>query len=307
MSVPFRSISVFHSVARAASISKAAAELGVTPSAVSQQIHALEIHLGTTLLAKAGRRIKLTEAGERYFAMISEKVEQIVEATDLLRGYHALTILTVRATPTLATKWLLPRLSSFIDQNPQLEVRIDGTNEPTDFGREDVDVEIRHGEGNWPGLFVEGVARETFLPVCAPGYAAAKGLQIEEITQYRLIHSVKSQVQWDHWIASAGARKDRRWRRILFDRSHMAIDAAVAGMGIALESNLMMWRELRDGLLVCPVKDPPHVSLVSQWIVCPRDHMRHAKVRAFIAWVKKESEAWEAESEQAGKWHHESS
>lgn len=301
MSVPFRSISVFHSVARAASISKAAAELGVTPSAVSQQIHALEIHLGTTLLAKAGRRIKLTEAGERYFEMISEKVEQIVEATDLLRGYHAPAVLTVRATPSLATKWLLPRLSNFVDQNPQLEVRLDGTNEPTDFSREDVDIEIRHGEGNWPGLFVEGVAREDFLPVCAPGYAAAKGVRIEDIPQYRLIHSVKSQVQWDHWLTCAGAKRDRRWRRVLFDRSHMAIDAAVAGMGIALESNLMMWRELRDGTLVCPVTDPPPVSLISQWIVCPPGHLRHARVRAFIAWVKKESEAWVGESAQGSK------
>jgi LysR family transcriptional regulator, glycine cleavage system transcriptional activator len=294
MSVPFRSISVFHSVARAASISKAAAELGVTPSAVSQQIHALETHLGTALLAKAGRRIKLTEAGERYFEMISEKVEQIVDATDQLRGHHALTVLTVRATPTLATKWLLPRLPGFVDQNPQLEVRLDGTNEPTDFNREDVDIEIRHGEGNWPGLFVEGVAQEIFLPVCAPGYAAAKGVRIDEITQYRLIHSVKSQVQWANWLTSAGAKKDKRWQRVLFDRSHMAIDAAVAGMGIALESNLMMWRELRDGTLVCPIADPPPVSLISQWIVCPHDHLRHSKVRAFIAWLKKESEAWAA-------------
>ena len=296
MPVPFRSISVFHSVARAASISKAASELGVTPSAVSQQIHALEGHLGTTLLAKAGRRIKLTEAGERYFEMISEKVEQIVEATDLVRGYHALTVLTVRATPSLATKWLLPRLSEFVDQNPKLEVRLDGTNEPTDFTREDVDLEIRHGEGHWPGLFVEGVARENFLPVCSPSYAAANSIAIGDITQHRLIHSVKSQVQWDQWLSSAGVTRDRRWRRVLFDRSHMAIDAAAAGMGIALESNLMMWRELRDGTLVCAVADPPPVSLISQWIVCPHDHLRHSKVRAFIAWIKKESDAWAVET-----------
>ena len=240
------------------------------------------------------RGVLLTEAGERYFEMISEKVEQIVESTDLLRGYHALPVLTVRATPSLATKWLLPRLSGFVDQNPQLEVRLAGTNELTDFTREDVDIEIRHGEGNWPGLVVEGVAQESFLPVCAPAYAAAKSIAISDITRHRLIHSVKSQVQWDQWLASAGIRKDKRWRRVLFDRSHMAIDAAVAGMGIALESNLMMWRELRDGTLVCPVADPPPVTLVSQWLVCPRDHLRHAKVRAFIAWVKKESDAWAA-------------
>src|SRR5690349_17253636 len=125
MGVPLRAIGVFHAVARAASISRAASELGVTPSAVSQQIHALEILLGTTLLVKAGRRIKLTEAGERFFEMIAEEVEHIVEATERIRGYHAVTVLTVRATPTLATKWLLPRLSSFVDTHPHFEVRLD--------------------------------------------------------------------------------------------------------------------------------------------------------------------------------------
>lgn len=292
MTVPFRSISVFHAVARSASISKAALELGVTPSAVSQQIHVLEGFLGTALLTKAGRRIKLTEAGERYFAMISERVEQIVEATDQLRGHHAVTVLSVRATPSFATKFLLPRLQNFLTQHPQSEVRIDGTNEVTDFAHEDVDVEIRHGEGNWPGLHVDGIAREHFLPVCAPGYIEGNVLAAADITGHKLIHSVKSQVQWEGWLDAAGVKRDQRWRRLLFDRSHMAIDAAAAGMGIALESNLMMWRELRDGLLICPVENPPETSLITQWIVCPHDHLRHSKVRSFIAWLKTESEEW---------------
>jgi LysR family transcriptional regulator, glycine cleavage system transcriptional activator len=294
MTVPFRSISVFHAVARATSISKAAQELGVTPSAVSQQIHVLEGFLGTALLTKAGRRIKLTEAGERYFAMISEKMEQIVEATDQLRGHHAVTVLSVRATPSFATKFLLPRLQGFLTQHAQLEVRIDGTNEVTDFVHEDVDIEIRHGEGNWPGLYVEGIAREQFLPVCAPGYVVGNRMAIAEITSHKLIHSVKSQVQWEGWLDAAGVKRDQRWRRLLFDRSHMAIDAAAAGMGIALESNLMMWRELRDGLLLCPIENPPETFRTTQWIVCPHDHLRHSKVRSFIAWLKTECEEWSA-------------
>ncbi len=292
MTVPFRSISVFHAVAKSASISRAALELGVTPSAVSQQIHVLEGYLGTALLTKAGRRIKLTEAGERYFAMISERVEQIVEATDRLRGHHAVTVLSVRATPSFATKFLLPRLPDFLGQFPQLEVRIDGTSELTDFAHEDVDVEIRHGEGNWPGLHVEGIAREQFLPVCAPHHVEGNALALDAIPHHRLIHSVKSQVQWEGWLDAAGVKRDQRWRRLMFDRSHMAIDAAVAGMGIALESNLMMWRELRDGLLLCPIANPPEISLTTQWIVCPHDHLRHSKVKNFIAWLKAECEQW---------------
>ena len=297
MKAPLRSISVFHAVSRSTSISKAAEELGVTPSAVSQQIRVLEEYLGTTLLTKAGRRIKLTEAGERYFEMISEKVEQIGEATERLRGHHAVAALRVRATPTFSTKWLLPRLPRFLEQNPQLEVRLDGTNEPTDFRREDVDIEIRHGQGNWPGLFVEGIARESFIPVCAPGLLQSLPIPIETIVQNRLIHSVKSQVQWESWLTSAGVMHGSRWRRVLFDRSHMAIDAAASGMGIALESTFMMCRELQEGRLVCPIADPPEVVRTTQWMVCPHDHLRHSKVRAFNEWIKAERDIWQNQME----------
>lgn len=293
MSLPLRAIVVFHAVARSGSLSKAAAELYVTPSAVSQQIQALEVHLGTTLLTKAGRGIVLTEAGERYFEMIGNQVEHISEATQRIRGFRSRSILTVRATPTLASKWLLPRMRGFLDANPDIELRLNGTTENTDFARETVDVEIRHGEGRWPGIFVEGLAEEAFLPVCAPSYCAAASIDAAEVARHRLIHSVKSQVQWPQWFSLAGAQPSVEWRRILFDRSHMAIDAAADGFGLALESTLMMWRELRDGTLVCPVRNPPRVSLTTQWIVCPFDHLHKQKVRLFLEWLRAERTAWQ--------------
>ncbi|MDQ0474888.1 LysR substrate-binding domain-containing protein [Labrys wisconsinensis] len=293
MYLPLRAISVFHAVARAGSVSKAAADLSVTPSAVSQQIQSLEVHLGTSLIAKVGRGVVLTEAGERYFAMIDEEIEHIGEATQRIRGFRSITVLTVRATPTLSSKWLLPRLKSFLDAYPDIEVRLDGTNEPTDFSREAVDVEIRHGEGRWPGVFIEGLAEERFLPVSSPSHCAAGSLTPAEIPRHRLIHSVKSQVQWTHWFSLTGVTPATQWRRVLFDRSHMAIDAAADGIGLALESTLMMWRELQEGRLVCPVRDPPRISVTTQWIVCPFDQLRQRKVRLFLDWLRAEREAWQ--------------
>ena len=202
MHLPLRAITVFHTAARAGSVSLAAQELGVTPSAVSQQIASLEVHLGTALMVKSGRHVVLTEAGERYFEMIAENVDRIADATENVRGYLSSRALIVRATPSLSTKWLLPRLSRFLDANPNLDVRIDATNEPTDFSREGVDIEIRHGEGNWPGLFVEGLAEERFLPVCAPTLCAPGTLEPSDLPAYRLIHSVKSQMQWGGWFAA---------------------------------------------------------------------------------------------------------
>lgn len=288
MQLPLRAIYVFHAVAKAGSISKAAAELSVTPSAVSQQIQQLEVQLGTSLMVKAGRQIALTETGERYFASIGEQIDQIATATETIRGFRSVMTLNVRATPTLSHKWLLPRLGSLIDAHPDMEVRLDGTNEPTDFDRESVDVELRHGDGAWPGLYVEGFAEEQFLPVCAPSYAAAGSLAATDLFGYRLIHSVKAQAQWTRWFALAGLGAAGRWKKVSFDRSHMAIDAAVGGLGIALESTLMMARELTSGALVLPVRDPPKISLTTQWIVCPHAHLRKRKVRLFLDWLERE-------------------
>ncbi len=294
MPIPIRAISVFHAAARAGSISRAASELGVTPSAVSQQIHALEAHIGTALMAKAGRGVVLTEAGERYFARIGEEFERIAQATQEVRGVRSVTTLVVRATPTLSSKWLLPRLRAFLDAHPNLQLRLDATTEMTEFGRESVDVEIRHGDGRYPGLFVEGLAEERFVPVCAPALHPPGTLAARDLPQVRLIHSVKSQMQWPRWFALAGVEPAPGWRRVLFDRSHMAIDAAVDGVGVALESDLMMWRELAEGRLACPVREPPCVALTTQWIVCPHDHLRREKVRRFLAWVGAERNAWRA-------------
>ncbi len=293
MTLPLRAIVVFDVVARCRSLSKAAAELFVTPSAVSQQIHSLEVHLGTTLLTKAGRGVVLTEAGERYFEMIADDVQRITDATQRIRGFRSRSVLTVRTTPTLGNKWLLPRLRSFLDANPDVELRLNGTTEPTDFSREAVDLEIRHGEGRWPGMFVEGLAEEAFLPVCSPSYAGSSTMAASDLPGHRLIHSVKAQVQWSQWFALAGAKPEVEWRRLLFDRSHMAIDAAADGLGVALESTLMMWRELRDGSLICPVAHPPRVTLTTQWIVCPFDHLHRAKVRLFLDWLRAERTIWQ--------------
>lgn len=292
MQLPWRAISVFHAVARCGSISRAAADLHVTPSAVSQQIHSLEAQLGTALVVKVGRNVALTEAGERYFQAIGREVDRVADATEWVRGFRSVTSLVVRASPTFSAKWLLPRLPGFLDAYPHIEVRLDGTTEATTFGRENVDLEIRHGQGDWPGLFVEPLAAEHFFPLCSPLLAAPGSLRAKDLPSFRLIQSVKSQVQWPDWFGMAMDGPPERWRRVLFDRSHMAIDFAAEGGGIALESNLMAWREIADGRLVCPVRDPPVVTLSTQWIVCPHDHLKRGKNLALLEWIREERNAW---------------
>ena len=99
-------------------------------------------------------------------------------------------------------------------------------------------------------------------------------------------------MQWGRWFVAAGVTATPTWRRVMFDRSHMAIDAAISGIGIALESDLMLWRELRDGILVCPVRESPPASRVPQWLVCPHDRLRRRQLRAFLDWVRAERHSW---------------
>lgn len=290
--IPFRAISVFYHVATLNSVAAAAEHLGVTPSAVTQQLRALEQQIGTSLVTKVGRKIRLTEAGERYFEMIAEQVEGIIASTRLIQGAKTATLLTIRATPTIATKWLLPRLPAFLEANPDIDIRLDGTNEPTDFARDLVDVEIRHGTGKWTGLHMEPLVEECFLPVCAPSLAAAGSLGVDDLSRFRLIHSVKAQVQWNTLFLKAGLADHGVMKRLYFDRSHMAVDAAVLGLGVALESTLMMERELQSGQLVVPLRDVPDMRVTTQWLVCPHANLRRGRVRRFLGWVREQALAW---------------
>ena len=290
---PFRAIAVFYQVATLHSVRAAAQALNVTPSAVSQQLRTLEEQLGTTLTTTRNRKLHLTEAGERYFELISDNIAGIEAATALIRGTPQSTTLTIRATPTIATKWLLPRIKGFLDENPSIDLRLDGTNEPTDFARDHVDLEIRHGIGRWPGLHVQPLATEHFLPVCSPDFAAAASLTANDITGLRQIRSVKAQIQWPDWFTAQGLTPPKAPRRLSFDRSHMAIDAAVQGLGIALESTLMMDDELRAGRLVIPVSNTPKMPITTQWLVCPPSHLNRRRIRKFLGWISQEARNWE--------------
>jgi DNA-binding transcriptional LysR family regulator len=295
--IPFRSIAVFFHVARLQSVVAAAEHLNVTSSAVSQQLRSLEEHIGTTLVVKSGRALRLTEAGEHYFDLISEDIEHIIKVTDQIKGIKTPARLTIRATPTISTKWLLPRLGEFLSSHPDLEVRLNGSNEPTDFSRESVDIEIRHGTGRWPGLYVHPLTTEHFVPVCSPSLAESASLEPKDFSNYRLIHSVKAQIQWPHWFSKIGYKGEVFSGSLHFDRSHMSVEAASLGLGIALESNLMMDKELKDGKLILPSKVIPKIPICTQWIVCPNHSLRLPHVRHFVEWMQETANQWQQQAD----------
>ncbi|WP_342453170.1 LysR substrate-binding domain-containing protein [Jiella mangrovi] len=213
-----------------------------------------------------------------------------------MRGIRKPTTIAIRATPTIATKWLLPRLGDFLAREPGTEVHLDGSNEPVDFTRDAVDLEIRHGTGGWPGLHVEPLTSERFLPVCSPSLAGPGTLSFEDFVRFRLIQSVKAQIQWATGFDAVGIAEPRIAARLSFDRSHMAIEAASLGLGIALESELMMESELRSGRLVVPVSRTPELRMSTQWLVCPRSNLRKRRVVRLLEWLREKAIEWQENS-----------
>jgi|TARA_R110002012_G_C11671366_1_gene613120 DNA-binding transcriptional LysR family regulator len=276
----------FHATARTGSMLQASETIGVTPSAISQQIQILEHHVGTRLFSREGRSVVLTEAGSLYFDMIHDEVERIESATEHLRGHNSISVLNVRISPSFATQCVIPRITEFLDSYPNIELRLNATNEPPDYSREKIDLEVRHGEGSWTGIHSEKIIDEKMIPLCSPYLIKSKSISINEVENYPLIYSVKNVTQWNKWFEISGVSIKNPIKRVLFDRAYMSIETAVKGGGIALESHIIAAKEISEGSLICPFKESPEIWQSSLWIVCPQSHLRRHKVQSFIMWLK---------------------
>lgn len=249
-----RAIQIFEAAARLNSFLRAADELRVTPSAISHQIRALERELGILLFHRVNRSIMLTDIGRRYSEEIAEALGQIEAATRNLSRHGKSDILTVHAVPSLATQWLMPRLSRFGTLNPEIDVRLNASGEPADLRDGTIDFSICYGSIlPSAGVQIEPFPEETIVALCAPslmqGPLALK--TPDDLRHHVLIHSEVNLYRWQDWARDHGITLDLK-RGPRFDRSFMAISTAVDGLGVCLESRLLVERELANGHLVMP-------------------------------------------------------
>jgi LysR family transcriptional regulator, glycine cleavage system transcriptional activator len=161
-------LKAFEAAARSESFTRAAEELSVTQAAVSQQVKALETELGLTLFNRERQRLAITEAGREYLAVVRDALDRIALGTDHLVRRQSAGILTVSTSPDFAAKWLVHRLGRFAEVHPEIDLRVSASLHHVDLAREQVDLAIRHGEGNWPGLDVVRLCSERLFPVCSP-------------------------------------------------------------------------------------------------------------------------------------------
>ena len=227
----------FEAAARHLSFTLAAAELNVTQTAISHQIRRLEDQLGIRLFERRNRGLALTREAQGYLPSVRAAFEDLRQATARLQRPGRDELLVVSTTASLAAKWLVSRMAAFQDAHPGIEVRITTSAHLVDFRREQVDMAVRYGRGNWPGLRAHWLMAEDIFPVCSPALLhAEKPLRRpEDLAHHTLLHATVSREDWQLWLTAAGLPTSLATRRGLsFDQSFMAIQAAMDGLGVAL-------------------------------------------------------------------------
>jgi LysR family transcriptional regulator, glycine cleavage system transcriptional activator len=281
---PLNALRAFEASARLGSMQRAAHELSVTPSAVSQQVQNLEQWVGFPLLERRARQAQANAEGRAYLAAVSAAFDQIAAATGELSAGRVPRSICITCTPGFAVQWLVPRLQQFQDRHPDIDVRIDASTRLLDLKVEQVDLAVRHGTGRYPGLVSEKLLDDDLVPVASPRLLIGKGRvkKPSDLLQHRLLH-IETRDDWRLWFAGQGIEID--WKRgpLLIDTA-IGVQAAVAGKGIALVRRSLIGDELATGRLVAPLPQGLPKGVAYHLVYLP-ENMAQPAVGAFRAWL----------------------
>jgi len=278
----------FEAAARLGSFKAAAAELSVTPTAVSHQIRTLEEQLEIPLFIRLTRAVVLTESGERLSRAVHQAFQQMMLALEDVAATE--TVLTVNTTPAFAALWLVPRLRRFEERHPRFRLQLVTSTVPTDLERDRlVDVAVRYGTGPYPGLRADALAHESFGAYATPDYVQ----RLERWEDAELIETAWQQpgfedVSWDAWLAAARLPRPARPRSRRFEQEHHVVQAGLASQGLVLASSLLVGDLVGRGWL-----EPyhPDVRLAGRRYTALSLPSRAAlrKVSHFLEWLGEEA------------------
>ena len=297
--MPFRhlpslgALRVFEAAGRHLSFTDAAAELAVTTSAVSRQIRALEEELGRRLFERRPRGLALTAAGAIYLAEVADALRRLDQASGVLRGAGPQRMLRLSVLASFAGNWLVPRLPAFERAHPGIDVALEATTRYADFARDPVDVAIRFGTGPWEKLDAEPLFPLTFYAVASPERVAGDPplRTPADLARHTWLEEVHIPTAWRLWLAAAGVPGLEPQRRLTYDHAQLMLDAAMAGQGVALTSDVLAERALREGRLV-RLFDVRAASPWTYHLVTRPEDREVPHVRAFREWIVGEMRAW---------------
>jgi LysR family glycine cleavage system transcriptional activator len=286
---PLNNLKVFEAAARHESFTRAAEELCITQGAVSQQVRGLEDGLGIKLFNRERQRLVITEAGRDYLLVVRDALDRIAVGTERLLQRQNAGVLTVSTSPDFAAKWLVHRLGHFAEAHSGIDLRVSATLHHVDFAREEVDLAVRHGDGNWPGLDTVQLSVEQLFAVCSPKLLSGRrGIgKPADILKLPLIH-LDSRADWTRWLRAAGIDEGEATHGPVLNRASMVIDAAINGQGVALARTTLAAWDLINGRLVRPFTDTLPLGK-TYWIVCPKATSNLPKIVTFREWLLAEA------------------
>lgn len=292
---PLNALRTFEAAARHLNFSHAADELNVTPSAVSHQVKDLEEHLGVTLFHRLHRKLSLTAAGSLILPGIRSGFSAFEQALEGLETRYGSNALTVSVPPSVAMKWLVPRLGAFKRDYPEIDVRLSSDIELPRFSRGDVDIAIHYGYGDYDGLVAERLASNYVAPMCSP--LLLRGTQpLEEpadLRHFTLLHDTgpseadDATYDWDRWLHDHGVDGVDASLGLRFGASADVLNAAVAGAGVAIGKTALAIDDLKAGRLVC-LFDSVVPEDMAYYAVYREEALDHSKVKTFRDWLFRE-------------------
>lgn len=289
---PLTALRAFDAAARHMSFAKAAAELNVTPAALSFQIKSLEDHLGAALFRRMNRAVELTDAGRALAPDAKAAFEQLTAGWRAARRTQDHQSLTVTAGPSFTAKWLAPRLYEFAQSHPEIELRFSAALRMMDFARDDIDVAIRFGFGPDPNLYSLSLAEEWVVPVMTPELAARyptpQSLSDAVLIVDNSIDFISPPIDWAAWFdamdvdVTAGNGPQ-------FSQADHAVDAALAGVGVVLGRRALIIKDLAEGRLVAPYPYPLRTGARFRFL-CREGAETRPQIAAFRDWILREIE-----------------
>lgn len=292
---PLSAVRVFEAAARHLNFTRAAEELAMTQAAVSYQIRMIEDRLGTSLFVRSGRRVSLSPAGQRLAPRVSAAFDMLDEAFGKVREVES-GVLTISAAPGIAASWLGPRLARFQISKPDIAIRLLATGSLADFSHDEVDVGVRIGHGNWPGLRAVEMFPADFTAMCSPTYHERMGPFETPAQLLSVLRLNSDDIWWRTWFGQVGVAIPEDFARFSLHVDSQVIEgmAAIAGEGVAMLTPRFWPFELATGRLVQLF---PHIGHSgSFWLVCPEHRYNSGKVKAFREWLVAEIAADESQS-----------
>lgn len=297
-------LAAFEAVVRLGSFSAAAQELSLTQSAISKQMAALEGQLGVALFERSGRGVVPTQEGEAYAAAVADALATIRAASLRAMSGKVGQTLDLAVLPTFGTRWLMPRIRSFVARHPEVTLNFATRIGRFDLESEGFDAAIHIGAQDWPGGEATFLMHETVAPVASPAFLRENPVaRPDDLARLPLLHMGSRPEAWDHWFRAAGVPAPVR-RGMRFEQFSTVAQAVIAGVGVALMPLFLIASEIDSGQLIVAY-DRPVRSPRSYYLVSPLSRVRLAPVAAFRQWLVAEVAAWKGESWKGENWKNE--